>query len=223
MGPISRVSSRTYRESLNNTMRSSIVRALSSSAAKANTIPTFGVAGNYAQALHGAAARKGAKEQVSKDIAALQGALENAKINDFLASPFVEAKQKMNIVTDVANKLSLSPLIVNLFSVLAENHRLGEIREIGEVYARIIQAEQGFTPVKITSASALSKGQEKEVSAAVAAIVGGGNVQIETEVNADLVGGLVVSIGDKYTEMNHIDLSTSTKLKKYQALLKQGV
>merc|ERR1711972_1089814 len=103
-----------------------------------------------------------------------------------------------------------SPLVVNLFDVLAENHRLGLVGEISDVYARIIQAEAGFTPVKVTSAAA-------------GAIVGGGNVQIETAVNEDLVGGLVVSIGDKYTEMNHIDLSTSSKLKKYQALLKQGI
>merc|ERR1712226_126519 len=115
MGLISRVSSRTYRESLNTTMRSSIVRALSSSsAAKANTIPIFGVAGNYAQALHAAAARKDAKAAVSKDIAAFQGALENPKINDFLASPFVEAKAKLAIVNDVASQLKLSPLVVNL-------------------------------------------------------------------------------------------------------------
>lgn len=86
-----------------------------------------------------------------------------------------------------------------------------------------MQAESGFTPVKITSAASLSKAQEKEVSAAVAAIVGAGNVHVETEVDAKLVGGLVVSIGDKYTEMNHIDLSTSTKLKKYQGILRQGV
>merc|ERR1712117_503470 len=91
MGLISRVSSRTYRKN----MRSSIVRALSSSAVKnAAPIPCFGIAGNYAQALHGAANRKNAKEQVSKDIAALQGSLENDKISDFLASPFVEAGKK---------------------------------------------------------------------------------------------------------------------------------
>lgn len=177
----------------------------------------------HAQALHGAANRKNAKEQVSKDIAALQGALENDKISDFLASPFVEASKKLAIVNDVAAKLKLSPLVVNLFDVLAENHRLGLVAEIGEVYARIIQAEAGFTPVTVTSAAKLSSAQEKEVSAAVAAIVGGGNVQVSTQVNEDLVGGLVVSIGDKYTEMNHIDLSTSSKLKKYQALLKQGI
>merc|ERR1711879_848058 len=95
-------------EKVSTNMRSSIVRALSTSAAKANTIPTFGVAGNYAQALHGAANRKGAKEQVSKDIAAFQGALANPKINDFLVSPFVEAKTKLKIVNDVAAELKLS-------------------------------------------------------------------------------------------------------------------
>ena len=206
-------------------MRSSIIRALSTTTTKSAQapIPCFGIAGNYAQALHGAANRKNAKQQVSQDIAAFQGALENPKVGSFLASPFVESKIKMNIVADVSEKLNLSPLVVNLFDVLAENHRLGLVSEIAEVYARIIQAENGFTPVNVTSAAALSKSQEKEVSEAVAAIVGGGNVQVTTDVNEELVGGLVVSIGDKFTEMNHIDLSTSSKLKKYQGLLKQGV
>merc|ERR1712110_230251 len=131
MGLISRVSSRTYR-SLN--MRSSIVRALSSSAAKnAAPIPCFGIAGNYAQALHGAANRKNAKEQVSKDIAAFKNALGNDKVGTFLASPFVESKVKMSVVNDVASKLNLSPVVVNLFAVLAENHRLGLFSEIADV------------------------------------------------------------------------------------------
>ena len=116
-------------------MRSSIVRALSNSAARnSTTIPTFGIAGNYAQALHGAANKKNCKDQVSKDIASFQGALENEKIADFLASPFVEASKKLAIVNDVAAKLKLSPLVVNLFDVLAENHRLGLVGEISDVY-----------------------------------------------------------------------------------------
>lgn len=70
----------------------------------------------------------------------------------------------------------------------------------------------------------MSKAQQQEVTKAVEAIVGGGkSVQVENAVDAEIVGGLVISIGDKYTEMNHIDLSTSSKLKKYQALLLQGV
>merc|ERR1711997_75853 len=97
----------------------------------------------------------------------------------------------------------------NMFQVLAENNRMDIAGEISDIFERIMQAEQGFTPVKVTSA--------------VKAIVGSGNVEVTTDVNEELLGGLVVSIGDKFTTMQHIDLSTSSKIQKYSALLKQGV
>ena len=87
-----------------------------------------------------------------------------------------------------------------------------------------MKAEAGFTPVTVTSAVKMSAAQEKEVAAAVKAIVGAdANVDLTSEVNEELVGGLVVSIGDKYTTMKHIDLSTASKIQKYSAILKQGV
>jgi len=205
-------------------MRQSIIRALSSSASRqAAPIPVFGIAGNYAQAVYGAADKKGAKDAVAKDLAALQGALANSKVSDYMSDPFVDSGKKLAILGDVAKAQSMSPLVVNLFSVLADNHRLNLVAEISEVYARIMQAESGFTPVNVTSAVELSKSQQKEIGDAVAAIVGGGNVEVGTSVNPDIVGGLVVSIGDKYTEMKHIDLSTSSKMKKYTALLHKGL
>jgi len=207
-------------------MRSQIVRAaLSSSAAKCYTpIPVFGITGNYAQAMYSAASKKGAQVAVSKDLGKLNDALSNDTISGFMQDPFTESAKKLNILGDVAKKQNMSPLVVNLFSVLADNHRLNLIGDICSVYDRIVQAEAGFTPVTVTSASALSKAQQKEVAAAVEAIVGkGGKVEIDSKVDGGIVGGLVISIGDKYTEMNHIDLSTSSKLKKYKAILKAGI
>jgi len=205
-------------------MRQQIARALSSTAARGvgTPIPVFGISGNYAQATYSAAAKQGAKDQVSKDLAAFSAAMKNSKIAEYLADPFVDSNKKLAMLGDITKAQKMSPIVNNLFGALAENHRLGLVGEVAEVYARIVQAEAGFTPVNVTSAVALNKSQEKEIAAAVGAIVGSGNVQMTTDVNADLVGGLVVSIGDKYTEMQHIDLSTSSKLKKYSAILKGG-
>merc|ERR1712222_247391 len=122
MGLISRVSSRTYRKKTETNMRSSIVRALSTSSAVSSQIPTFGIAGNYAQALHAAAVKKGAKDAVSTDIANLAEALKSDKISTFLSSAFVEKDTKMSVVNDVASKMKMSPLVVNLLDLLAENH-----------------------------------------------------------------------------------------------------
>jgi F-type H+-transporting ATPase subunit O len=187
-------------------------------------IPVHGVSGNYAQAVYSAAVAKNSKPQVAKDLEALNGAMANAKISDFMSDPFVDSKKKLSILSEVAAKTKMSPLTVNFFSVLAENNRLGMIAEISDIYARIIKAEAGFTPVTVTSAVKMSAAQEKEVAAAVKAIVGGDAVvDLQSEVDADIVGGLIVSIGDKYTTMQHIDLSTSSKIQKFSGLLKQGV
>lgn len=203
-------------------MRQQIARALSSTASRGATpIPVFGVAGNYAQAVYTAAKSKDASAQVSKDLAAFSEAMKNSNVSEYMADPFIEGSKKMALLDKVTAEKKMSPLVSNLFGLLAENHRLGLVGEIADVYARIVQAEAGFTPVHVTSAVALSKAQEKEISAAVAAIAGSSNVEMTTSVNADLVGGLVVSIGDKYTEMQHVDLSTSSKLQKYRAILSQ--
>ena len=186
-------------------------------------IPVHGVAGNYAQAVYSAALKKDQKTQVAADLSALQGALKNNKVSDYLVDPFIPSAQKLNLLNEVAKKKKMSPISLNFFAVLAENNRMELVGEISDIFGRIMQAEQGFTPVKVTSAVKLNAAQEKEVAAAVKAIVGTGNVEVSTEVNEELLGGLIVSIGDKYTTMQHIDLSTSSKIQKYSALLKQGV
>lgn len=58
-------------------------------------IPVHGVSGNYAQAVYSAAVKKNAKPQVAKDLAALQGALANAKVNDYMSDPFIDSKNKL--------------------------------------------------------------------------------------------------------------------------------
>merc|ERR1712193_184620 len=46
--------------------------------------------------------------------------------------------------------------------------------------------------------------------------------RISTSVNPELMGGMIVSIGDKYTEMKYIDMSVASKVKKYTDLLRQS-
>merc|ERR1712183_500242 len=93
---------------------------------------------------------------------------------------------------------------LNLFAVMAENNRMSLVSEVAEVYARIIQADSGTVPCSVESAIPLTA------------------AQISTSVNPDLMGGMVVNIGDKYTEMKYIDMSVASKVKKYTDLLNQS-
>jgi F-type H+-transporting ATPase subunit O len=59
----------------------------------------------------------------------------------------------------------------------------------------------------------------KEITAALSGFMQKGqSLKISTKVDPSIVGGLVVVIGDRY-----IDMSLSSKIDRYSALLKQPV
>jgi len=59
---------------------------------------------------------------------------------------------------------------------------------------------------------------KKELETALKSFVKTGSVIIRTSVDPSILGGMVVSIGDKY-----VDMSTSAKIKKYTALIEAAI
>merc|ERR1712227_1104153 len=124
----------------------------------------------------------------------LSTVFEKDSIESYFSNPFVAKGDKLAALQAVAGEAGLSETTLNLFGVMAENNRMNLVSEVAEVYARIIQGM-------------LEPGQ---------------TAQISTSVNPELMGGMVVSIGDKYTEMKYIDMSVASKVKKYTDLLRQS-
>lgn len=59
----------------------------------------------------------------------------------------------------------------------------------------------------------------KELEATLKAFVKSGEtIKVTTKVDPTIIGGMLVSIGDKY-----IDMSMATKINRYTALLQQAV
>merc|ERR1712242_162879 len=157
-------------------------------------IQTYGVSGSYASALYSAAVQSGNKDAVADDLGMLSTVMESQAIADYFADPFVAAADKLAALGEVEG---LNETTVNLFGALAENNRLNILNEVAEVYARIIQADSGSVPCEVVSAIPLTAEQEADVAAAI---------------DSELMGGMTVSIGDKYTEMKFIDMSVASKV-----------
>jgi F-type H+-transporting ATPase subunit O len=59
---------------------------------------------------------------------------------------------------------------------------------------------------------------QKEVEAAIGGFLKSGEKSfIKYKVNSDIIGGMIVSIGDKYA-----DMSMASKLKKYEDIIKSA-
>merc|ERR1712141_7014 len=84
--------------------------------------------------------------------------------------------------------------------------------------ADFLAAHRGEVVCEITTSKALDAAMKKEVDGAVASFLTKGQKSlISYKVDPSIVGGMIVSIGDKY-----VDMSIASKLKKYSELIKSA-
>merc|ERR1719295_1485723 len=101
--------------------------------------------------------------------------------------------------------MKLNPLSKNLLLAVAENNRYSFLPAISTAFSTIMAAHRGEVVCEVTTAKALDAGLVKK----------GEKALITYKVDASIIGGMVVSIGDKFC-----DMSMATKLNKYSELLK---
>merc|ERR1711917_51924 len=146
----------------------------------------------------------------------LSTVFEKDSIESYFSNPFVAKGDKLAALQAVAGEAGLSETTLNLFGVMAENNRMNLVSEVAE-------ADAGTVPCSVESAIPLTASQQADVADALQGMLEPGqSAQISTSVNPELMGGMIVSIGDKYTEMKYIDMSVASKVKKYTDLLRQS-
>ena len=113
----------------------------------------------------------------------------------------------------ISSKLKLSPTTTHLLSALAENSRLGYVEKVSDSFAELMAAKRGEVSVTITSAEPLSPASLKDLEAAVkksGLIKSNESPIIKTQVDEDILGGLIVQIEDRI-----VDLSISSQVNAY--------
>ena len=154
------------------------------------------VAAAYAKALFGAVHKAGAVEPVAAELDELLDVVMKKfpQLVDVLASGMFSDEQKVQMV-DRAFKGKAHPLLVNLLKVLALHQRTYIMGSIREEFRKLYDKARGRIPVKVTTATKLSDGQQAAVAAKMKSVLGGEPI-LQTEVDPNLIGGLVVQVGD---------------------------
>lgn len=161
----------------------------------------------YAGALMQTAAKTGQAEAVGDELSAFVGsALEgHPRIGAFLASTAINRKAK-GPVLEKALGSSASELFRKFVGVLNQNGRLGLLRAVDAAYRRMRDEAAGRVRVKVTSAAALSADQTAALTKTLSQSLKAEPV-LDARVNPDILGGLVVQVGDKV-----YDTSVRTRL-----------
>ena len=112
-----------------------------------------------------------------------------------LAHPALPAEQKRRVVLALAERAKASPLLKKLVEVLSTRDRLALLPEVAGAYADLANAAHGVVAAEAVSAVPLGNAQRQALAAALAGKTG--SVELRTEVEPALVGGLVVRVAGR--------------------------
>ncbi|GAQ34668.1 ATP synthase F0 subcomplex subunit OSCP atp5 [Aspergillus tubingensis] len=182
-------------------------------------VSLFGVDGTYATALFTASAKSASLDQTSKALASLGQTLKaDRKLTTIISAPTLTVADKQQIVQELQKVAGADKgdILKNFLATLAENNRLGLLEGICDKFSTLMGAHRGEIELNITSAQELDTKTVNRLEKAVSKseFSQGKKLKVVTKVDPELVGGLVVEIGDRT-----IDLSVSSKIAKLNKAL----
>ena len=179
--------------------------------------PATGVAGRYATALFDLATEASALDAVEADLKALGASIEaSSELKDFIRSPVYDRADQMKAIGALADKAGLSELTSNFLQLVAKNRRLFALPDMIRAFGALAAKARGEVSAEAVSAAPLNDDQSKALRLEIEAMVGKA-VNLETRVDPELLGGLVVKIGSQM-----IDASLKTKLNRLKTVMKEA-
>ncbi|MBO6642897.1 MAG: F0F1 ATP synthase subunit delta [Altererythrobacter sp.] len=173
------------------------------------------LAGRYASALFDLASEGGTVTAVETDLQNLSDALaESAELQAVTTNPELSRSAQGSAIAAVADHLGVSEMTKNFLGVLAANRRLSSLGDMIRAFQMIAAAQRGEVTADVTSAHALSDEQIAALKDKLTARQGR-TVKINSSVDPDLLGGLVVTIGSQ-----RIDGSIRTRLNSLAQAMK---
>ena len=148
----------------------------------------------YARSLFEVAREQDKLADVREQLGQVSDAVsENRGLMTFFFSPYFSTEEKKDglhkAVTDG------DPIVVNFLELLVEKHRMPELFRIRRAFDVLWQEENKKLPVQITSAIELDQTVADGIASKIADQTGR-DVQLTTTVDPDVLGGLVVRVGN---------------------------
>lgn len=155
-----------------------------------------------------------AVEQDLNDLEAMMEASGDLQI--LIKSPLITREQQQEAIQLIAQKAKFQDITVNFLSLLAQNRRLSMLPSIMNAVRKDISRLRGEVSAHVATAFKLTPAQEKDLQDSLAKAVGQA-VAVKVDVQEDLIGGMVVTVGSKI-----IDDSVKRKLERLTIAMKSN-
>lgn len=154
------------------------------------------VARVYAKALLDLALERGQLEEVKADMDHIGKLIKASREFELLLkSPVVKSDKKIAVFKEVfASKIS--ELTLEFLQIVAGHGREGSLAAIVQSYTNQYQAHKGIAAAVVTTAIEL---REQELNGLREKLAGltGKEIELENKVTADIIGGMILRVGDR--------------------------
>lgn len=147
--------------------------------------------------------------QIQEDVFSLPEAVK------FFQNPLIPHQAKKDLLAKAFNK-EISPDVFNFLMLLVDKNRIGIFNEIYEIFTGLKNQAQGILVADVITAFPLTKTQETQLNKKLASVTGK-KIQIRKHEDKSILGGVIVTIGDK-----RIDGSAAGRLRSLKSTLAVG-
>jgi ATP synthase F1 delta subunit len=152
------------------------------------------IAAVYARSLFEVAKEQNKLDEIREQLGAFADALdETRELQVFFFSPYFSTIEKQDGLDRAVS--DADPILVNFLKLLIENHRMPVIFRVRRGFDELWLKENKRLPVQVTSAVTLDSATVDQIGARIAEQTGQ-KIDITSTVEPDILGGLVVRVGN---------------------------
>ena len=165
------------------------------------------LATGYAQALFEVAEKRGGADDVEKDLDGIKDLLEtNRKFRDILYHPSITRTEKKGLIDKIIAPQCSSKWVKNLLYILVDKRRERMLDFLPDVFKGVARRIRGVISVKVQTVFPLTESRLDKLKGNLEKLTKK-KVELETEINKEIIGGMVIRIENKIIDgsvVNHL-------------------
>jgi F-type H+-transporting ATPase subunit delta len=149
-------------------------------------------------------ARQGDPETWIAQLHQVEDLLQRPLVRQYFDEPNIAREEKVGTLPRIFSGADAH--VLNLLRILTMKHRMHLIPAIAAEFERLLREARGVREATVTVARPVSEAERAEIAQRLGAALGK-QVEIQTEVDPSIIGGIVIRVGDQL-----IDASVAGRL-----------
>ncbi|MBW4541712.1 MAG: F0F1 ATP synthase subunit delta [Myxacorys chilensis ATA2-1-KO14] len=151
----------------------------------------------YAQALMSLGQSGNLVDRFNDDVNSILSTLnESSDLRQFIVSPLTKADTKKSVLQQVFGE-SVHPLTKNFLMLLVDRRRIMFLDGICKQYQVLFRKLKQTVLAEVISTVELNDGQKDAVRDRVRAMTGAHQVELQTRLDPELIGGVIIKVGSQ--------------------------